>query len=104
MNSKGQGSIIHMHTQQTSLPLPPAQLQYAFNTICFLHSHTIVAAISFMFLQPLPGNIVDENEVGIILPIMVDIVPSDASLPFDVVVSFSVTGGTATSKDSSTYT
>ena len=41
----------------------------------------------------------NEAEVGsMTLPIMVNIVPPRASLPFDVVVSFSVTGGTATSK------
>ena len=40
----------------------------------------------------------DEAEVGIILPIMMKIIPPNASLPHDVVVRFSVTGGTATSK------
>ena len=53
-----------------------------------------------MFLQPLPGDVVNEAEVGIILlRTMMKTVPPNASLPFDVVVSFSVTGGTATSKD-----
>jgi len=43
---------------------------------------------------------VDEAEAGIIiLPITMKIVPPNASLPFDVVISFSVTGGNATSKD-----
>ena len=51
-----------------------------------------------MFLQSFPGNVVNEAEVDITLPIMVNIVPSDSSLPFDVVVRFSVAGGTATSK------
>ena len=41
-----------------------------------------------------------EDVVEIILPIMVNFIPSDAPLPSDVVVSFSVTSGTATSKDS----
>ena len=44
----------------------------------------------------------NEDEVGIILPIMVNTIPPNASLPFDVVVNFSVTGGTATSKNNST--
>ena len=52
-----------------------------------------------MFLQSFPGNVVNEAEVDITLPIMVNIVPSDSSLPFDVVIRFSVAGGTATSKD-----
>ena len=52
-----------------------------------------------MFLQAFPEDAVNEAEVDITLPIMVNIIPSGASLPFDVVVSFSVTGGTATSKD-----
>ena len=52
-----------------------------------------------MFLQSFPGNVVNEAEVDITLPIMVNIVPSDSSLPFDVVVRFSVASGTATSKD-----
>ena len=53
-----------------------------------------------MFIQPFPGYAVDEDVVEVVLPIMVNIIPSDATLPFYVVVSFSVTGGTATSKDS----
>ena len=52
-----------------------------------------------MFLQAIPGNVVNEDEANITLPIMVNIIPSDASLPFDVVVNFSVTAGTATSKN-----
>ena len=53
-----------------------------------------------MFLQATPGDVVNEAEVGsITLPIMVNIIPPRASLPFDVPVNFSVTGGTATSKD-----
>lgn len=82
-----------------------SKLQYCqhlantFNTICFLNPHTIVAAIAFVFLQSFPGNVVNEDEADIILPIMVNIIPSDSSLPFDVVVRFSVAGGTATSKD-----
>ena len=53
-----------------------------------------------MFLQAFPEeDVVNEAEVDITLPIMMNIIPSGASLPFDVVVSFSVTGGTATSKD-----
>ena len=56
-----------------------------------------------MFLQAIPADVVNEAEVGsITLPIMVNIMPPHASLPFDVVVNFSVTGGTATSKDNST--
>ena len=56
-----------------------------------------------MFLQATPGDVVNEAEVGsITLPIMVNIIPPRASLPFDVVVNFSVTGGTATSKGNST--
>ena len=68
------------------------------------HPWLILAAVDFMFLQPFPGDVVEEDEGEIFLPIMVNIIPSDASLPFDVVVSFSVNGGTATSKDISTYT
>ena len=52
-----------------------------------------------MFIQPFPGYAVDEDAVEVILPIMVNITPSDASLP-SYVVRFSVTDGTATSKDS----
>ena len=56
-----------------------------------------------MFLQATPGDAVNEAEIGsMTLPIMVNIIPPRASLPFDVVVSFSVTGGTATSKNNST--
>ena len=56
-----------------------------------------------MFLQAIPGDVVNEAEVGsMTLPIMVNIIPPHASLPFDVVVSFSVTGGVATSKNNST--
>ena len=56
-----------------------------------------------MFLQATPGDVVNEAEVGnMTLPIMVNIVPPRASLPFDVAVNFSVTGGTATSKNNST--
>ena len=52
-----------------------------------------------MFLQAIPGDVVNEDEADIILPIMVKTTPPNASLPSDVVVSFSVTGGTATSKN-----
>ena len=55
-----------------------------------------------MFLQATPGDALNEDEAGIILPIMMNIIPPNASLPFDVVVNFSVTGGTATSKNNST--
>ena len=55
-----------------------------------------------MFLQAIPGD-VNEAEIGsITLPVMVNIIPPQASLPFDVPVNFSVIGGTATSKDTST--
>ena len=91
---------MHIHNKHLS---SPAQLQYTFNTIRFstsTHPWLIVTTIDFMFQQPLPGNVVDEAEAGIIiLPITMKIVPPNASLPFDVVVSFSVTGGNATSKD-----
>ena len=52
-----------------------------------------------MFLQAIPGDVVNEAEVdSMTLPIMVNIIPPRASLPFDVVVSL-FTGGTATSKN-----
>ena len=49
-------------------------------------------------MQAIPGDVVDEDETNITLPIMMKIIPSNASLPSNVVVNFSVTGGTATSK------
>ena len=62
--------------------------------------HTpIASAIELMFLQAIPGDVVNEDEANITLPIMVKTTPPNAILPFDVVVNFSVTGGTATSKD-----
>ena len=42
----------------------------------------------------------DEDLLEVILPIMVNITPSDAPLPSDVAVSFLVTDGTAKSKGS----
>ena len=56
-----------------------------------------------MFLQAIPGDVVNETEVDLTLPIMMNIVPSNAILPSDVVVNFSVTGGTATSKNTIAY-
>ena len=56
-----------------------------------------------MFLQAIPGDVVNEAEVGIMLRIMMNVVPPNASLPSDVVVNFSVTGGTATSKNTIVY-
>ena len=52
-----------------------------------------------MVLQAIPGDVVNEDEAGITLPILMQTIPPNASLPFVVVVSFSVTGGTATSKN-----
>ena len=56
-----------------------------------------------MFLQAIPGDVVNEAEVGIILRIMMNVVPPNTFLLFDVVVNFSVTGGTATSKNNIAY-
>ena len=56
-----------------------------------------------MFLQAIPGDVVDEDETNITLPIMMNIIPPNAILPTDVVVNFSVTGGTATSKNTIVY-
>ena len=68
-----------------------------------MHTPMLIAsAIELTFLQATSGD-VNEAEIGsITLPAMVNIIPPQASLPFDVVVSLSVTGGTATSKDNST--
>ena len=68
------------------------------SALCIHTPMVIASAVDFMFLQPFPGDVVDEAEVGIILTIMMKIIPPNASLPHDVVVRFSVTGGTATSK------
>ena len=70
---------------------------YLFST--FTHLCLIASAIELMFLQAIPGNVVNEDEANITLPIMMNTIPSGASLPSDVVVNFSVTGGTATSKN-----
>ena len=51
-----------------------------------------------MFLRAIPGDVVNEDETDITLPIMMNTIPPNASLPSDVVVNFSVTGVTATSK------
>ena len=69
---------------------------YLFST--FTHLCLIASAIELMFLQAIPGN-VNEDEANITLPIMMNIVPPNASLHFDVVVKFSVAGGAATSKN-----
>ena len=58
----------------------------------------IASAIEVKFLQAIPGDVVDEDEANITLPIMMKTIPSNASLPSNVVVNISVTGGTATSK------
>ena len=69
-------------------------------SVVYIHtSMVIVSAIDLKFLQAFPGNVVDEDEANITLPIMMNIIPPNASLTFDVVVNISVTGGTATSKD-----
>ena len=68
-------------------------------SVLYIHTRWFIVAVDFMFIQPFPGYAVDEDAVEVILPIMVNIIPSDASLPSDV-VRFSVTDGTATSKDS----
>ena len=52
-----------------------------------------------MFLQAIPGDVVDEDEANITLPIMMNIIPPNASLPSDVVVNFSVAGGAAKGKN-----
>ena len=41
----------------------------------------------------------NEDDADITLPIMMQTIPPNASLSSNVVVSFSVTGGTATSKN-----
>ena len=56
-----------------------------------------------MFLQAISGDVVNEDEADIILPIMVKTIPPNASLPSNLVVNFSVTGGTATSKNTIVY-
>ena len=56
-----------------------------------------------MFLRAIPGNVVNEAEANITLPIMMNTIPPNAVLPSDVVVNFSVTGGTATSKNTIAY-
>ena len=56
-----------------------------------------------MFLRAIPGVVVNEDEADITLPIMMNTIPPNACLPSDVVVNFSVTGGTATSKNSIAY-
>ena len=70
-----------------------------------MHTPMLIAsAIELTFLQATPGDVVNEAEIGsITLPAMVNVIPPQAFLTFDVVVSLSVTGGTATSKDNSTY-
>ena len=70
---------------------------YLFST--FTHHCLIASAIGLMFLQAIPGNVVNEDEANITLPIMMNIILPNASLPFDVVVNFSVAGGAATSKN-----
>ena len=69
-------------------------------SVLCIHTRWFIVAVDFMFIQPFPGYAVDEDVVEVVLPIMVNIIPSNATLPFYVVVNFSVTGGTATSKDS----
>ena len=70
---------------------------YLFST--FTHLCLIASATELMFLQAIPGNVVNEDEANITLPIMMNIIPPNASLPSDVVVNFSVAGGAATSKN-----
>ena len=73
-------------------------------SVLYMHTPMLIAsAIELTFLQATPGDVVNEAEIGsITLPAMVNVIPPQASLAFDVVVSLSVTGGTATSKDNST--
>ena len=68
-------------------------------TITLIHPCLIAPAIELNFLQALPGDVVNEDEGDIILPIMMKTIPSTTSLPSDVVVNISVAGGTATSKN-----
>ena len=56
-----------------------------------------------MFLRAIPGDVVNEDEADITLPIMMNTIPPNAILPSDVVVNFSVTGGTGTSKNTIVY-
>ena len=74
-------------------------------SVLYMHTPMLIASvIELTFLQATPGDVVNEAEVGsITLPAMVNVIPPQAFLTFDVVVSLSVTGGTATSKDNSTY-
>ena len=71
-----------------------------YNPILYIHTPmlNIASAIEIVFLQAISGNVVDEDE-DIILPLMVKTIPPNASLPPSVVISFSVTGGNATSKN-----
>ena len=71
---------------------------YDYLLSAFTHPWLTASAIEFMFLQ-FPGDVVKEAEVEIVLPIVMKIIPPNASLPSGVVVNFSVTGGTATSKN-----
>ena len=66
-------------------------------------THHCLIAIELMFLRAIPGDVVNENEADITLPIMMNTIPPNACLPSDVVVNFSVTGGTATSKNTIVY-
>ena len=74
---------------------------YLFST--FTHRCLIASAIELMFLRAIPGDVVNEDEADITLPIMMNTIPPNACLPSDVVVNFSVTGGTATSKNTIVY-
>ena len=65
----------------------------------YTHHCLIALAIELILLQAIPGNVMNEDEANITLPIMMNTIPPNASLPSDVVVNFSVAGGTATSKN-----
>ena len=73
-------------------------------SVLYMHTPMLIAsAIELTFLQATPGDVVNEAEIdSITVPAIVNVIPLQASLPFDVVVSLSVTGGTATGKDNST--